>query len=111
MKKAALLLALACAFALNAQAADYTQNRHVKMGVSCEMCHGEKNAVPNPGIDQCKACHNPKEVAEKTKEVKPTNPHVSPHYGNELDCALCHLQHSPTEDYCAECHQFGFKAP
>ena len=66
MKKAALLLALACAFALNAQAADYTQNRHVKMGVSCEMCHGEKNAVPNPGIDQCKACHNPKEVAEKT---------------------------------------------
>ena len=88
MKKAALLLALACAFALNAQATDYTQNRHVKMGVSCEMCHGEKNAVPNPGINQCKACHNPKEVAEKTKDVKPMNPHVSPHYGNELDSCV-----------------------
>ena len=32
MKKVAPLLALACAFRLNAQAADYTQNRHVKNG-------------------------------------------------------------------------------
>lgn len=112
MHKAALMLAMACAFVMSAQAADnFTDNRHVKLGISCEMCHGKDNAVPYPTIDQCKNCHDPKQVSEKTKDAKPQNPHMSPHYGNMLDCALCHLQHSPTENYCDQCHKFGFKVP
>ena len=34
------------------------------------MCHGKDNAVPYPTIEQCKNCHDSKQVAEKTKEVK-----------------------------------------
>ncbi|WP_418545649.1 cytochrome c3 family protein [Parasutterella excrementihominis] len=41
--------------------------------------------------------------------MKPQNPHVSPHYGNKLDCTLCHLQHAAPENYCAQCHSFDFK--
>lgn len=90
---------------------NFGADRHVQKGVKCEACHGANKEVQYPSIDQCKQCHNPKEVAEKTKNVKPQNPHVSPHYGNELDCALCHVQHQATADYCAQCHSFGFKTP
>lgn len=72
MHKSVLWAAMAFAFAMNVQAADnFTDNRHVKLGISCEMCHGKDNAVPYPTIEQCKNCHDPKQVAEKTKEVKP----------------------------------------
>ena len=112
MKKAALMLMMACAVITSAQAADkFSENRHVKMGLTCESCHGANNAIAYPTIDQCKTCHDPLTIAEKTKNVKPRNPHVSPHYGNTLDCALCHLQHSPKENYCDQCHKFGFKVP
>ncbi len=106
-----LAAALGLSFALSAQAADFGADRHVKKGVSCEMCHGPKNETAYPTIDQCVKCHEPNAVAEKTKAVKPHNPHVSPHYGNTLDCALCHFQHAATENYCDQCHQFGFKVP
>ena len=60
---------------------------------------------------QCIVCHDPNAVAAKTANVKPQNPHVSPHYGKDLDCVLCHVQHGQTENYCEQCHNFGFKVP
>lgn len=107
----------ACAFAFllaaSAQAAvpDMTANRHVQKGMPCATCHGADNSVSYPTIAECKNCHDPKDVAEATKDAKPRNPHVSPHYGNELDCVLCHVQHGETENYCDQCHTFGFKVP
>jgi hypothetical protein len=103
---AALLLSLS-GFA--AAEGNMGADRHLAKGIKCEMCHGAKNEVAFPNIDQCTKCHDPKQVAEKTKDVKPQNPHQSPHYGNTLDCALCHLQHSKPENYCAQCHSFDFK--
>lgn len=106
-----IVLAAALLLSIPAYATDYNSNRHVKKGIPCAACHGANNEVAYPTIDQCKTCHNPEQTAQKTKKIKPQNPHVSPHYGNSLDCGLCHLQHSPTENYCDQCHTFGFKVP
>lgn len=112
MKTPFLFLALGVFLAADVSAApDFMSNRHVQMGMQCASCHGEKNEIAYPSIDQCRTCHDPKAVAEKTKDVKPQNPHVSPHYGNELDCVLCHVQHGETENYCDQCHSFKNKVP
>lgn len=86
---------------------------HKAMNIPCESCHGANNAVPEPGIKECSRCHDPAKLAEKTEPSDPTkhNPHRSPHYGIQLDCVNCHHGHEESEDYCAQCHNFGFKVP
>ena len=74
-------------------------DRHGIKNVTCKECH----------INQCSKCHAPDEIEKKTRGIKPQNPHVSPHYGNKLECTLCHLQHAAPENYCAQCHSFDFK--
>ena len=71
-------------------------DRHGVKNVTCKEC-------------QCSKCHAPDEIEKKTQGIKPQNPHVSPHYGNKLECTLCHLQHAAPENYCAQCHSFNFK--
>ena len=84
-------------------------DRHVARGVSCQSCHGSNLKEPEiPQAETCIKCHDKKKLAEKTSKLKPTNPHTAPH--ND-DCTLCHVQHSQSVDYCAQCHQFGFKVP
>ena len=108
-----LILTAALTLCFNVCAADAPQGamRHAEKGVACASCHGADNSVAYPSIDQCRTCHDPKAVAEKTKNVKPQNPHQSPHYGTELDCVLCHVQHGETENYCDQCHTFKYKVP
>ncbi len=108
------VLVLSCLCALStvfqtASASDFGADRHAKAGVKCESCHGEKKEIETPGFDQCKVCHDPKALAEKTKDTKPRNPHNSPHYQTDLDCVLCHVQHEKPKNYCSQCHQFDFK--
>ena len=92
-KLAVLTTVLVCAAASACYAATGAE-RHVAKGVKCEMCHGPDKANPQePTIDTCKTCHDIKAIVEKTKNVKPTNPHVSPHYQDQLDCVNCHLMH------------------
>lgn len=81
--------------------------------VSCVECHGEAETPQALTMEQCVACHGSTlKLADKTKEVHPTNPHTSPHYGTELDCNICHHQHTKSEVLCVECHKkFNFKAP
>lgn len=113
MKKIMLLSCfLAVCFTGFAQAAEqgkFGADRHVAKGVPCAACHGEKNEISAPDINQCTKCHNSDELVEKTKNVKPQNPHTSPHYSNQLECTLCHVQHAEPENYCAQCHNFDFK--
>ncbi|MEE0162541.1 MAG: cytochrome c3 family protein [Sutterella wadsworthensis] len=117
MKMTTLILASLCAatFAFGtAQAADqkFGADRHVGIGLSCETCHGPDKANPQePTIDTCKQCHDVKALVEKTKDVKPANPHMSPHYRDELECTNCHIMHGETENFCDQCHQFGYKVP
>lgn len=97
-----------------AQAADqkFGADRHTAMGIPCTSCHGSDQANPQePTIETCTQCHDKKALVEKTKNVKPTNPHVSPHYQDNLECLNCHMMHSETENFCDQCHQFGFKVP
>lgn len=85
---------------------------HQLAGVNCKKCHGETETPEALAMDQCIACHgSTSELAERTKDVKPANPHNSPHYGPDLDCTLCHHQHTKSEVYCAKCHKFNLTAP
>ncbi len=85
---------------------------HLLANITCEQCHGKANEREVPTMEQCVACHgSTTKLAEKTKGGKPRNPHISPHYGTELDCNFCHHQHTRSENYCVQCHSFGFKIP
>lgn len=85
---------------------------HALGGVGCADCHGKGTAKPQAvEMARCLSCHGSGDkVAALTAKMK-QNPHTSPHYGTELDCNVCHRQHEKSEDYCAECHRFGFKVP
>lgn len=85
---------------------------HQLAGINCEKCHGKTKKPEALTMEQCVACHgSTAKLAEKTKDIKPSNPHTSPHYGTELDCNLCHHQHAKSENYCAQCHKFDYKIP
>lgn len=87
-------------------------DRHAAAGVKCEACHGADKANPKtPDFATCTGCHKVDALVEKTKGVKPANPHVSPHYGTELDCTNCHVMHGASQDFCAQCHNFQFRVP
>jgi cytochrome c553 len=105
-------LAAGSAFAADAGAQKFLADRHVAKGVQCASCHGPDAKNPKePTIDTCTQCHPTKALVEKTKNVKPTNPHTSPHYQDQLECTNCHHGHEAPEVFCDQCHQFGFKVP
>jgi hypothetical protein len=84
---------------------------HLLSGVNCAACHGAGKPEP-VAMEKCVSCHGPTaKLAEKSAGVKPSNPHISPHYGTDLDCNLCHHQHAKSENYCLQCHKFDFKVP
>jgi len=84
---------------------------HNLAGVTCEKCHGKAQKRQAVEMAKCITCHNPAKLVEKTAKIKPENPHTSPHYGDSLDCNLCHHQHEKSENYCNQCHQFNFNVP
>ncbi|MCX7981760.1 MAG: cytochrome c3 family protein [Syntrophales bacterium] len=87
-------------------------HRHYLSGVNCVSCHGKVKKETPVKMAKCVSCHGATvKLAERTAHVKPTNPHTSPHYGTELDCNLCHHQHTKSENYCLQCHSFPFRVP
>lgn len=116
MKRTALVFALCAAFlaAGTAAAADkFGADKHMARGMNCEMCHGKGNPaeLDPPDIKKCMQCHATKALVAKTKNVKPQNPHVSPHYQDQLECTNCHHMHEASENFCAQCHDFKFNVP
>jgi len=84
---------------------------HQLNGVNCVDCHEEPNSAKPLTTKQCLCCHGSfDEVAGATHNLDP-NPHDSPHYGKELDCDLCHHQHSKSENFCAQCHEWKLIVP
>jgi len=65
--------------------------------------------------EDCYGCHEHgsyEEIVQMTAELEDTvgaNPHAS-HYG-DMECRLCHKMHKESEDYCAQCHDWGFEVP
>ena len=86
---------------------------HGLSGVGCTSCHiGDEAQMTEPPMEVCLACHGSLEdLAAATADVKPTNPHSSPHGAPYTECSLCHMQHEPSQDFCATCHDFEFKLP
>ena len=66
-------------------------------------------------MEDCLACHEHgdyEEIIEMTADLEEelgANPHAS-HYG-EMECRLCHKMHGESDDYCAQCHAYGFEVP
>lgn len=111
--RAMAILAAGC-FMIAAQSASAADkalaDRHQAAGVKCTVCHGPDEKNPQePTTETCIGCHPKDALVKKTAGVKPTNPHVSPHYGADLDCTNCHAGHAEPENYCNQCHQFDFK--
>lgn len=107
----ALFAALCLATSFSASASVNLADRHAKLGMKCESCHAGQATPSEPAMDVCTGCHQIDALVEKTKSVKPTNPHVSPHYGNTLECVNCHMMHGESTNFCNQCHQFNFKMP
>lgn len=84
---------------------------HRLSGITCAMCHGKMKKPSEVEMKRCLTCHDMEKVVSKTAEVRPANPHTSPHYGTDLDCNLCHHQHRKSENYCSQCHTFEFRVP
>lgn len=85
---------------------------HKQKGVSCADCHGKVKKPTFVEAAQCLGCHGPADaLARKTAEVKPENPHASPHWGNEMECNVCHRQHEKTVNWCDHCHVYKFQVP
>lgn len=62
--------------------------------------------------DRCLACHGPYQgIVEKTSKLKPLNPHDSPHWGADIECAVCHRQHEKPVNWCAYCHTVSNAVP
>lgn len=114
---AATMLLLLAAFSAWGQADGTrpapTAELHKARGVGCESCHGQAKEKTFVASDRCLACHggSAATLAKKTAAVKPENPHASPHWGERMDCGVCHRQHEKTVDWCGHCHAFDFKVP
>lgn len=83
--------------------------------VECSACHGDAKRKTIPDASACESCHGSVEdIAEQTKrpagaghDVEP-NPHDSLHYGTDLPCTYCHMEHKESKVYCNQCHEFEY---
>ena len=85
------------------------EEKHKKAGLTCDACHKENLPANRVSTEACLRCHGDySKLAEQTGKAKP-NPHDS-HEG-PIACEKCHHNHKPSENYCASCHNFGFRVP
>ncbi|BDU78300.1 cytochrome c3 family protein [Mesoterricola sediminis] len=85
---------------------------HALAGVTCAQCHDGKGKPAPVPTWTCVGCHGPtKDLAARTAQVKPHNPHQSRHYGTDAACAKCHHMHRASENDCLQCHAFQFQVP
>jgi hypothetical protein len=105
----AVIVALASPWAWGAERPLLIE-QHKAAGLACDACHSENPPKAAATMAACQQCHGEyAKLAQKTQEVKPKNPHES-HEG-EMECGECHHVHKASVDYCAKCHDFGFKVP
>ena len=84
---------------------------HLLRGMVCRDCHGDKETYSLVGTDTCLKCHISGQAVAKLTDTLDPNPHNSIHYGEDLDCDLCHHMHKKSELYCDQCHMFSNVVP
>lgn len=84
-------------------------NKHLTYSTQCEDCHiGESDPHAAPVTDEgCRNCHDYDAVVNATADLvdeknRMPNPHDS-HIG-DVDCMLCHSNHTESTYYCLTCH-------
>ena len=102
-------IALGSAFAAQPGEKPLLGDRHKTMGVACEGCHQQSAPTGAAPANACMSCHGDMDKMGKQTEALHPNPHES-HEG-DIPCGECHHAHKASVDYCAKCHQFGFKVP
>lgn len=116
------------------EASDFGAHEHEQADVVCLDCHeptlqeqvhevvvyvqGDYE-TPLPELkypmEDCLECHEHgsyEQIIQMTADLKETyeaNPHDS-HFG-QMECRLCHKMHTESEDYCAQCHSYGWQVP
>ena len=84
---------------------------HGLLGIGCGGCHKDSTKFGQLSTADCLACHQSfVSVAARTQTRRP-DPHNSPHYGNSVDCDLCHRIHTFSENFCAQCHDWKLTVP
>lgn len=84
---------------------------HLANDVTCLDCHGQK-PFAFVSTESCRECHGgPEEVSSLTRTKEAFNPHDSPHYGNDMDCDMCHHLHTRSENVCGDCHDLERPTP
>lgn len=97
---------------LSLQSAIPLDHHHLLGGVTCQACHGDTETPAPMSTAQCLACHGPlEELAARTTDVRPANPHSTPHGPTFAECDLCHQIHSESDNFCAQCHNFDYTVP
>ena len=92
-----------------AAADGFLGDRHGKAGMNCDSCHKADQSKTKVPMEVCLGCHGSYEKIAQQTEKSHRNPHES--HNGEVACDHCHHGHKPSQDYCAQCHNFGFKVP
>lgn len=78
---------------------------------SCTDCHGEETPLEEYYLIPSQSCFNchgsPEDVAALTPQYEGKggiNPHNSFHLDTRIECYMCHQEHKPSRNYCAQCH-------
>lgn len=101
MLTAFLMAALA---ALPARAGEKRALRDAHAEAVCADCHVGRQKPVRAGEISCAKCHAVEETVKRTEDRGRKNPHVSPHWGSEVPCWVCHKEHAPDRNYCLICH-------
>jgi hypothetical protein len=95
--------------ARGAESKPFLADKHQRLSIACDQCHKETPPKEKVPTEACIGCHGGYDkLPGLTKKINP-NPH-DPHDG-DLPCESCHHAHKASEDYCLNCHNFGFKVP
>jgi hypothetical protein len=82
---------------------------HQLNGMTCADCHGLTRPAKSPEQKKCLSCHaDDRKITIQTDKTLPP-PHDS-HMG-DLDCGLCHHQHSKSANFCSQCHEWKYLVP
>lgn len=117
MKKALMLVLSAACAVISAQAAAGTlagvpmKDHHLKAfgaNAACETCHGVNTPTQRPDSARCVQCHGTMDKIPTKPNQYEKFPHASAHYGNTLDCTICHSEHKASRALCNDCHVVEF---
>ncbi len=75
----------------------------------CETCHETKTPTDRPSDKACVKCHGSMDKIPTPPNKFDKFPHASPHYGDTLDCTICHSEHKPSRALCNDCHIVQWK--